>query len=156
MEYRFNLFADYFAFHLSDDSPDFRAVETWSPGAVADRLAVVKPHVVAVGTARSMTVPVTVEVRETPPGEHFADWDHVVEASLEVPSGRIVVMGNEYWYNAARIPVRPGTYAVRAYSAGLDTLRNNDLDGDDRYRVVIWPSAHREPAVLKRYAPDRR
>jgi hypothetical protein len=48
-----------------------------------------------------------------------------------------------------------GTYRLRVLHSGLDTLCNNDLDGDDRYEFVIWPAPFSEWRVLKQYANTR-
>lgn len=77
--------------------------------------------------------------------------DHVAEASVRVQSGRVVVAGcTDYWPDAARIRVSPGTYAVRVHYRGLGSPTEDGLAGEDHYRVVLWPGASREPTVLKR------
>lgn len=155
--YRFNLFADYFQFYLQDDDIDVGDFShSWTPeaGGLETRLALATRGV-AVATERNMTVPVEVVVQPDEPADtpdEFARWDHVAEASLEVTTGRIVVAGcTDYFYSAARIPVEPGTYAVRAYYGALDTLRENDLEGDDHYKVVLWPAEPRPRRVLKAF-----
>lgn len=94
-------------------------------------------------------MPVTVEVRTTPPEDEVkgsGSYDHVTEASLRTDTGRILVchLGN-YRPQGPRISVPPGTYRVRAYCSGFATLSEDGLDGDDRYRVVLWPSEQTPP-----------
>lgn len=137
--FQYELFADYFQFYLQDEGASGGLGEAWTEAALARRLAV-GPGVVGVYTARNMTVPVTVEVHPSAPPDDRDAWEHVAEDSLEVPSGRVVVAGcTDYFPDAARIDVAPGVYRLRASFAGLDTLRDNGLDGDDRYRVQLWP-----------------
>lgn len=162
MEYAFNLDADYFQFSLeeesdlSDGSCGAPIAEGWTAQTVADMLVVV-PHAIAVGTARYAIVPVTIELRDdAPPADNFDGWDHVTECSIEIGIGRLVVNGGDYWPDNARIPVPPGTYAVRILYGGLDTLSEDGLEGDDHYRVLLWPGAERPPAVLKRHMGGRR
>ncbi len=152
-EYRFELFADYFQIVLMADGvevPDWS--DCFTDQSVADRLVVV-PYAVVVQPERNMTVPVTVEVRDDPPGDNFSGWDHVSEASIDAPTGRLIMTELHTWDTEPerRIAVAPGTYRVRTYHAGLNTLSTNGLDGDDYYRLVLWPAEYREPRVLKRF-----
>lgn len=94
--------------------------------------------------------PVTVEVLEAVPDSDLDSWDHVPECSIEVPSGRIVIAGcTDYFPEAARNDVKPGTYHARISYGSLNTLSEDGLDGDDRYRVQLWRSTAIEPGVLK-------
>jgi hypothetical protein len=127
----FNLFADYFQFYIQDESADGDLSDAWSDEAV-EQLFAVRPGVVGIGTVRNMDVPVTVEVLETEKAVDLSEWDHVVDA--------------------ARIPVAPGTYRLRACYAGLDTLSDGGLEGSDRYHLQLWPAPAIEPVVLKQRA----
>ncbi|MDX2146019.1 MAG: hypothetical protein SFZ23_00730 [Planctomycetota bacterium] len=142
------LFADYLQFYLQDDDESLGSLaDAWTPEAV-DRCLAVAPGVVGVGTVRNMTVPVTVEIfdAEPPdpplrPDQDQAAPDLVTQTLLEVQTGRIVVAGcTDYFPDAIRIPLPPGMWNVRASSFALDTLRNNDLEGDDHYLVQLWPA----------------
>jgi hypothetical protein len=147
--YKYELFADYFQFHLLDESSDASLADSWTEVATSRMLAVA-PGAVCVGTARNMTVPVCVEVFETEPDLDVASWDHVTECSLDVPSGRIVVAGcTDYFPDAARIPVPPGTYRVRVSYGSLDKLSDDGLEGDDHYRVQLWKAAFIFPRIHK-------
>lgn len=53
----------------------------------------VAPGVIGVGTVRNMDVPVELEVLYSQPDDNLEEWDHVTEASLDVPSGRIIIAG---------------------------------------------------------------
>jgi hypothetical protein len=46
------------------------------------------------------------------------------------------------------VTLQPGTYRVRAYFGGLDTVSADGLEGDDHYRVVLWPAPAQEPVIL--------
>jgi hypothetical protein len=80
------LFADYHQIHLSDDGSMTDLSEVWTDQAVADHLAVAE-DAMAVGTSVNVTVAVTVEVLDAPPADDLTDFDHVVEGSLQIPSG---------------------------------------------------------------------
>ena len=110
------------------------------------------PGIVGVGTARNFHVPVTVCVRDSEPEEEdLGRWDHVAEASLPVPSGCLMVRGcTEARRNAARIAFEPGLYRVCVYYLNLDSVSANGIEGDDSYKVVLWPSWEEATRVLKR------
>jgi len=148
--FEYELFADYFQFDLQDEAADGNLGEGWNEEAVA-RLLAIAPGTVGVGTVRNMNVPVTVEIHDAEPDSDVDSWDHVTECSLDVPTGRIVIAGcTDYFPDAARIGVTPGTYRARISYGSLDTLSNDGLDGRDHYRVQLWQGSATEPHVLKR------
>jgi hypothetical protein len=151
-KFQYNLFADYFQFYLQDEAADENLGDSWTDEAV-ERFLAIAPCVVGVGTVRNMDVPVALEVLEEEPTPDFEQWDHVTECSLQVPTGRIVVAGcTDYFPDAARVEVSPGTYLVRVSYGSLDTLSEDGLDGDDHYRVQLWPGEEISPRILKRRA----
>ena len=143
------LFADYFQFYLQDESADGNLSNSWTEEATA-RLLAVAPGVIGVGTVRNMDVPVAIEVLGKEPASDEALWDHVVQCSIEVPSGKLVVAGcTDYLPEAIRIAVQPGTYVARIAYGALGSVSNNGLNGDDRYRVQLWIGASCPVAVIK-------
>jgi hypothetical protein len=144
------LFADYFQFYLQDEVVKGDLSESWTEQAVADLLALA-PGTIGVGTVRNMDVPVIVDVLDAPPNEPLDRWDHVTECSIEIPSGRLVVAGcTDYFPEAQRIQVVPGAYRARIFYGRLDSLSEDGLDGEDHYKVSLWPSETTGPVVLKR------
>jgi len=105
---------------------------------------------VVIQPSRNMTVPVEIEVSDVPPTLAFENWDHVAEASIELPSGRLEI--HECTGGSIDVlPVAPGTYRVRAYFGGLDTLSDDGLDGDDQYSIFLWPAPFAPIEILKQY-----
>ena len=148
----FNLFADYFQFYLQDEAVDGSLSDAWTDEAVA-RLLAVAPGTVGVGTVRNMEVPVTLEVMPVAPPLNVAAYDHVVECSLSVGGEQLVIAGcTDYFPDAARIVVAPGSYRVRVCFSGLESLSEDGLDGDDRYHLQIWPAPLANIAVVKQRA----
>jgi hypothetical protein len=145
------LFADYFQFYLQDEQADGDLSEAWTEEACNAGLALA-PGTIGVGTARNMTVPVTVEVWDgAPPLDNLEEWDRVNECSIEIPSSRIVIAGcTDYFPEAARIPVTAGTYRARIYYGKLDQVR--DLEGDDHYKIALWPGDATAPLAIKHSA----
>ena len=143
------LFADYFQFYLQDEAATGDHSDAWTPEAVEQLLAI-GPGVVGVGTVRNVDVPVEIELVNGPPATDLTGWDRVNECTLDVPSGRIVVAGcTDYFPEAMRISVAPGTYRARVYYGGLKTVSENGLEGEDRYRIALWRASASPPVILK-------
>jgi hypothetical protein len=150
-----SIFADYFQFYVEDDvqAPepvDFK--DGWTPEAVDRQLDAVA-HAIAVGTSRNMTVPVTIEISSAPP-EDDPSAELITESSLDVESGRLVILGcTDYAPDAVRLNVVPGRYRARVFYYDQEKLSADKLDGDDRYRVVLWPAPE---VVAPRVLVDKR
>lgn len=144
-----NLFADYFQFTLRDEVHP-ALPEDYTEATVARRL-MAGPHGVIVHTARNMTVPVRVEWHGGRPAPDRDAFQHLVEASFGCPTGRLVLAGlTDDAAAAPRLAVPAGPLGVRACFAGLDTLDEAGLDGQDRYLVQLWlGSGPEEVRVLK-------
>ena len=146
------LFADYFQFYLLDDNDGLiSAAKIWTREGSERKLAA-GPGIIAIGTARNMNVPVIIKVQSDESLEEFEKWDKVNECSLTVNSGKIVVMGaTDYYDDAARINVQPGTYRVRIHYGSLESISENGLDGDDHYELILWPDAEERPIKVLKY-----
>ena len=154
LRHAFDLFADYFQFYIEDAaaevSPD-EAGDAWTQEAIRNLLAPVRGSV-RIGTVRNTTVPVELRVEAEEPATALDDYDHVAEASIDIPSGRLVIAGNsDYWADAPRIDLAPGSYRVRVLYRGLATVSDDGLAGDDSYALVLWPGQPAPVRVLKRY-----
>ncbi|MBB3903126.1 hypothetical protein GGR33_002628 [Methylobacterium brachythecii] len=144
-----DLFADYFQVYLHDaDHPELP--DDYTAESIARRL-MAGPFGLILHTARNMTVPVCVEWHAERPEPELEAFQHVAEAGVACPTGRLVLAGlTDDVATAPRLAVRPGPIAVRASFAGLDTLDDSGLEGDDRYLVQLWPAQMPEGvAVLK-------
>lgn len=147
------VFADYRQFYLQDERADGGLEEAWTEAATERHLAVA-PGAVGVGTFRNVHVPVTVEILDAAPAADFTSSDLVTEATLDVPSGRIVVAGcTDYFPEARRIDVPPGRYRVRVHSSGMASVSDDGLSGEDLYRVELWRD---DEAVAPRILHDAR
>ena len=146
------LFADYFQLYLRDeDHPGLP--EDYTDVAVARRL-MVAPYAAILHTARNMDVPLRVEWHERPPARDVDAWQHVAEAHFACPSGRLVLAGlSDFEPDAPRLPVTAGPLGLRASFAGLDTLSEDGLDGDDRYRIQLWPEVGPQDVQLLKAWP---
>jgi hypothetical protein len=150
--FEYKLFADYHQFYVQDEGVEGNLGDRWTPDAVARDLAVA-PGTIGIGTVRNATVPVVVEITDGKPDDDMNGWGQVTECSIEVASGRLVVAGcTDYFPDAARIDMPPGSYRARIYSGNLNSLSDDGLNGDDHYRVVLWSAAPGPILVLKTYS----
>jgi hypothetical protein len=144
-----SLFADYFQFYLQDESSKGDLSESWTQDAV-DRLLALAPGTIGVGTVRNMNVPVVLEIADQAPQVDLATWDQINECSIDVPSGRLVVAGcTDYFPDARRIELLPGSYRARIYYGNLSALSANGLEGDDHYKIVLWSAASEPMKTIK-------
>lgn len=144
------LFADYHQFYVWDGGKDRVAPEDWTDEDVARR-AKVAEHVFVVCPVRDATVPVRVSVLDREPAINLANYDHVVQGSLALPTGHLQVhecTGGE----VLNWDVPPGMYQVLALFSNLETLSSEGLDGQDSYHVVLWPGTPVALTVLKQWS----
>ncbi|HEX3506070.1 MAG TPA: hypothetical protein VHU22_22025 [Xanthobacteraceae bacterium] len=147
-----SLFADYFQFYIQDEAATGDLSEAWNEEAVS-RLLAIAPGTIGVGTVRNMDVPVRVEIHEHEPNNDPSEWNQIVEASLDVASGRIVVAGcTDYFPDAMRIAITPGTYRARVSYGALGTLSEDGLSGNDHYRVQLWLAPSIAVRILKQWS----
>jgi hypothetical protein len=123
MEHRFEIFADSFQVYLQDNDIRFGDLsEAWTDEAVEKMLAL-GPHVIGVGTARNMTVPVIVRICGARPDSGDAGFERINECMIQIDIGRLVIAGcTDHFPDAARIAVAPGTYNALIGYKGLGTL----------------------------------
>ena len=148
-KYELELFADHFQFYIQDEGSEGINGDSW-PEEASHRMLAIEKGAIGVRTVRNMGVPVTIEILDSEPKRDVADWDHVVECSIHVPSGRLVAAGcTDYFPEAMRIEVLCGTYRARVSYGSLTSLSEDGLDGDDRYRVQLWPGKTIDAEVVK-------
>lgn len=132
------LFADYFQIYLR--CADTMALpEIWDDAIVAQRVSP-GPGCLVISTARNMTVPLRVLLHRERPALNPAAFDHLAEAALDVPSGRLVIAGlMDLPPDGHAVP--PGRLGALIGFQGLGTLSPDGLEGEDRYEVHLWPGA---------------
>jgi hypothetical protein len=149
---KLSLFADYSQFYIQDEAATGDLSESWGEEATA-RLLAEAPGAIGIGTARNMDVPVAVEIHDKEPDDDSSAWDHVIEAQLDVASGRIVVAGRtDYFPDAKCVNIPPGTYRARVSYGALGSVSEDGLTGDDHYRVQLWLGPPTPVRVLKQRA----
>ncbi len=66
----------------------------------------------------------------------------MTQASLALPSGRLLISMQEFDDELPRIRLNPGTYAVRVYSNGLHTISEDGLVRSASVKGVSEISTH--------------
>ncbi|MDB5148578.1 MAG: hypothetical protein JWQ57_2598 [Mucilaginibacter sp.] len=159
MKYQLDFDTSYSQFYVYDkDSQDQRdSVNFWTHEAYEDRLAI-EDGVLGIGTECYGHVKAELEILESANNlMDFADFDHIVEAGIEIKSGILQILECPNSIVQIELPVAPGNYKVRIYSSNLDSVYGDkgdnydDENGDDYYRIEIWPDERAERNVLKRY-----
>ncbi|PUZ19588.1 hypothetical protein GA0116948_12518 [Chitinophaga costaii] len=80
----------------------------------------------------------------------YNQYDHIVEGGLDIPSGILQVLDCPFSNIELEVKIPPGKYRVRIYSANLASVVDQE-EGDDYYRVEIWPDTNMERIVIKQY-----
>jgi hypothetical protein len=132
------IFADYHQFYVQDDDKRFGDLsEAWTPDAVSKLLAVAD-HVVGIGTVRNSDVAVILTTCSELPELDPDEWDRINRTTLDCSTGRLVIAGcTDYFPDAFRIDVEPGTYDFLVGYRDLDVASANALEGDDSYHIFI-------------------
>ena len=151
-KFEYRIFADYYQFYLQDELSQGDLSENWTEETV-ERMLALGSGVVGIGTLRNSIVPVTVELHDLEPVKEYEQWDQVAECTIEVPSGNIVIARcSDYFPDAARIEVSPGTYRARILYGSLSP-RSNSTDGEEFiYVIQLWAGSAIDANIHKRRA----
>ncbi|MDX3193753.1 hypothetical protein PV458_35575 [Streptomyces sp. MN03-5084-2B] len=129
----------------------------WTSEAVEVHRIGAEPGGLAIATARSDVVESSVTLLPSAPPLVVAA-EHVVEADLPVPSGRLVISGpSDYPSQAKFFSVLPGLYRARVsyVPAGPPSVTWNEHEFGEHYRYVVelWPVTEKsEVEVLRQGA----
>jgi hypothetical protein len=146
------LYADHNQFSVIDDGGtalgDEDPEELWNDAALEERLGV-QHGTLVVYTATYGYVRVIVERRDEVTND-LDEFDHVVEAPLDVSSGRVAVL--EETNPQGALAVEPGDYRARVSWRGVAAGENADPPADDpveTIRIQLSPGTLVERRVLK-------
>jgi hypothetical protein len=96
---------------------------------------------------RNTIARVDVEIHDAEPAYNPDDWDHIAEASLDLPTGQLQVA--EVNGTMVEFTVAPGSYRVRSFRGGCGTIDEPGWEGFGHYVLVLWPAPHAEVRVIK-------
>jgi hypothetical protein len=151
MKFKLNFYTEYCQFYIADkiSQRDTGSVDFWSDEAYADRLAI-EDGILGVGTECYGPVKGELIMLDVINNEFMADhYDHIVEAGLELKSGTVQIIGCPTSEVELEFKIAPGMYRVRIYSSNLKSVDGDE--GDDYYKIELWPDKNIERKVLKRY-----
>jgi hypothetical protein len=149
----FEVFADYHQFYLWDRGMNPEAPVDYTDEDCHRRIKT-GPHVVVIQPERNLTVAVEVEIHDEDPGFVAAEWDHIAEASLHLPTGRLQIWQMHDYYlddGVAEFEVEPGWYRVRSFHGGFASIDEMGLDGSDHYLAILWQAPPGKVRVVKQW-----
>ena len=152
MSYPFAFYTSHCQFYICDKSSprETGSEDFWTESAFNDRLAIEK-GILGVGAECYGPVKGELVLLEVANDRlNFVEYDHTVEAGLEVKSGMIQILDCPTSGVELELKVIPGIYRVRVYSSNLASVIGDE--GDDFYKVEIWPDKALERRVLKRFS----
>jgi hypothetical protein len=146
--FEFEVRAEYQQFLLYDLAANTVENHDWTCEA-EERLLAVEEGIIGVGTISDGIVSVVLEIADSEPNEDMSRWDQVNEATIEVPSGRLIVAGIlDHLRDARAIDLEPGSYRTRLYYGDLGSLING-IFSNEHYKLIMWRAAPGPLLVLK-------
>jgi len=153
MKYEFDFGTQYNTFYLSSDEGMRSVAEKLdnSDQSLRERLVEAK-NLLAISTHSYGRIRGTIHFLDSVDDNINLDlYDHIVEVGLKVESGELQVLSCPTSSIEFKKSIDPGTYRVRIYSSGLKSYDTDEEEGDDRYKIEIWPDTNKARKVLKQY-----
>ena len=154
MNYKFDVHTMYSTIFLSSDN----IKESLKPDNLAISLDQNKHRLVAVPNTLIITTGSYGHIRgelkfleKKNDNVDYDKYEHIVEAGLEVQTGKLQIINCPFSNSEFEIDIKPGVYGVRVYSSGLSNSNFDEQEGNDRYLIEIWPDHKINTKVLKQY-----
>ena len=151
VKYLFDFETSHNQFYIVDgtDRKSMPSYNFWKPDALTARLAVEK-GIVGVLTLSYGHIKgeIRILLKEFDLID-FNQYDHIVEGGLDVKSGILEVLDCPTSKVACQIELEPGLYRIRIYSSGFKDTDLDEMEGNDYYRIEIWPGNTLERKLLK-------
>lgn len=157
MKHKFQFRTSYSQFYIYDkdspaatDSNDF-----WTEDAHTSRLAI-EDGILGISIETYSYVKASIEILQHRNKQiELTNYNHVVEASLEIKSGILQVLDCPNSAVELELTIESGFYRARIYSANLDSVTDEDQEADDFYLIELWPEKPSPRKVLKQYVWPR-
>jgi len=152
-KYRLDFFTKHNQFYLCDSAykSNTGSDTFWTPEAYHDRLGV-DYDILGIGIESYGHVKADLEILDSAdPQTDFSQYDHVVEAGITIQSGLLQVLNFPDYKSYLKLIITPGKYHVRVYSSGLSNVDPEADEGQDHYKITIWPDSRMERKVLKQF-----
>ena len=134
--------AEYRQFYLMDAKLEPPMPEQISDDDVSCRVHVA-PNIAVFHALEDGLVSVTVDVAGAPPPTQVEAWDHIVEFSIDAPSGALIISGA-----AGYLPAQPRIEVPAGSLRGRAGFRASH--GREACQVSLWPAPAEARRVLKR------
>ena len=151
MKYHIDFYTSYSQFYITDKDSEgaTNSDKVWTTEAFNERLAI-EDGILGVGTECYGPVKGEVHLLTSPNNQEVLDeYDHIVEAGINIKSGIIQILNCPDSNIELEINIEPGIYRVRVYSSNLASVEGDE--GDDYYKIEIWPDVEMGRKVLKQY-----
>ena len=148
--YKLDFLTTHHQFQIADKSSPFKtdSDDFWTKQASDDKLAI-EEGLLGIGTECYGQVKGDLQLLNfAPEKEDLTTYDHVVEGSINLKSGVLQMFPCLESVPTLELNLPPATYRIRIYSSNLASVDGDD--GDDYYRVRIWPEEYQQRKVLKR------
>ncbi len=159
MNYKLDFKTQYNQFFICDkSSPSNTDSDSfWTDEAHSERLAM-EEGIIGIGTQCYGHIKGELIVSKAENKQiDYNKYDHIVEGGLEVKSGVLQILDCPNSEVELELKVNPGKYRVRVYSSNLASADIDEDEGDDYYKIEIWPNPDSdiERKVLKQYIPNK-
>ena len=152
MKFELKFITDYGQFYIADKNAkgNTGSEKFWTDEAFADKLAI-EDGIIGVGIANDEgIVNCEFEILDSESLiKDFNEFDHVVEASINIHSGILQVLDCPHSEIEIETEIENGEYRIRTYSLNLETAFNENPN--DCYKIEMWKEVYSTRNVLKRY-----
>lgn len=149
--YPLEFYTQHKQFYLTNGADEDSDGDLWTETTSFQRMAIDKGFL-AVGIECYGPVKAQLEIKNDASNIGKLDkYDHVVEGKIDIETGVLQVQDCPTSFVVQEVKLPAGLYSVRVYSKGLETVKGDE--GDDFYRIVIWPAMDNDKKVkvLKQY-----
>ncbi len=150
------IFSDYLQIHLLDDGVGVGPTDEWADDGPLSAHLAMTPGGVGFFTGINGPIVVVMEVLDGPPADDRHAFTEVVESSILVSSGRLVLTAPVYGEgDGDRIDVPAGWLRLR--TAHARSPFDGPLDDEDadppRIRIQCWPAPPAAAVLVKGWDP---
>ena len=154
MKYKFDFVTSYSQFYLTSDHGDKSIEDNTSypdDNDLEDRLYIEEKFITIYAGSYGHIRGELFVLDKANPNIEYELYDHVAEGGLDVETGELQILHCPTSAVEFKVKVKPGIYRVRVLFSKLYTNQLDEFEGDDRYRIEVWPDNNIEKKVLKRY-----
>jgi len=154
MKYQLDFYTQFNQFYLTSDMGSVLAQNSlnWSDDAYKDRLGTLKNTLVLFSGSYGH-IKGELDVLDHPnTHSDYSEYEHVVEGGIDAHSGVFEILDCPNSTVILKVKINPGNYRVRVYSANLSSSDIDEDEGNDYYKIEIWPDNNIKRKVLKRYS----